>query len=263
MRLSGLRLKSVASRERKAEESCRDAHNALNVVEATPAVELIRQAIDLPSPLVKGASPSARNKEQQQQKLQEQAPSQTYRTGASTAVLSARALMPTSEPPDNPHLEVLIAKAIDEVPRREASLGPFHPATIDTVHRLGLLLYRAGRYEEAKKHLHRVTEHRTAYLGVAHVKTLQALADESKCVDAQKRRAIANAAAEEAAEDAAEDAAGLRLGQMATEVAAWRELDAEEAEAEALTRQARELGLGQMATEVAAAPLQDSPMAPL
>jgi DNA-binding SARP family transcriptional activator len=96
---------------------------------------------------------------------------------------------------------------MDEVPRREAALGPEHPATIERVHRLGTLLHRAGRHEEALRHLRRVVQQRKMRLGPDDAKTRQAIQDAAACAEAQKERAKAKAAAEEVAAAAEEESA--------------------------------------------------------
>lgn len=211
MRTAGLHLSSVQARDRAAVESCRKAHGALDEVEAMSATQLIRRAVDLPSPRR----------------------AQSARAKPRLAAPASERAVPASESVGNPLFDALLQSAAAEVPRREAALGPDHPATIERVHRLGTLLHRAGRHEEALRHLHRVVRHRRAQLGEAHPKTAAAQADVVACAKAQKERAKAKAAAEETAEAVTDDT-GAEKTEASVEVTVEAMTEATaEAEAEA------------------------------
>jgi hypothetical protein len=167
MRNASLHLKSIDGRARRADESQLRAHAALDEVEAMSATQLIRRAVDLPSP------PSRRLI----------SPRSSRPAGGSARIASSAA-----DSVDNPMFEALLSSAMAEVPRREAALGPYHPATIERVQRLGNLLLRANRPAEAIQHLQRVRKHRVAHLGGGHEKTVQAEADVAACLEGLKKQ---------------------------------------------------------------------------
>ena len=173
--------REVDSRDRKAESTRTAAMEALDNVESLSYGQLARRAVGLSSPRKRSTMPSPRDKPI--------FPSASVRL-------------------DNPMFFSLLEAAAAEVPRREASLGPEHPATLERVYRYGILLHQAGRHEEGKEQLARVANVRRRLLGVGHakvveVRTKQAEMEELERVHKAEAEAAAIAAASE--EDAQEE----------------------------------------------------------